>query len=95
MESMKQSLWSFAADAYQNFENAKNLIALEEANLEIIREHNSIAMERFRKASITTVELRQAQLNLVEAQNRIINARFVLKQSELQILWVMGRLVAE
>lgn len=95
LESMKQSLWSFAADAYQNFENAKNLIALEESNLDIIREHNSIAMERFRKASITTVELRQAQLNLVEAQNRIINARFVLKQSELQILWVMGRLVVE
>jgi outer membrane protein len=92
LESMKQSLWSFAADAYQNFENAKSLITLEESNLEIIREHNSIAMERFRKASITTVELRQAQLNLVEAQNRIINARFVLKQSELQILWVMGKL---
>ena len=44
LESMKQSLWSFAADAYQNFENAKNLIALEEAILEITREHNSIAI---------------------------------------------------
>ena len=47
-------------------------------------------MERFRKATITTVELRQAQLNLVEAQNRIINARYTLKQSETQIRYIMG-----
>lgn len=92
IQSLKQSLWSFAADAYQNFENAKKLIALEEQNLNIIREHNSIAMERFRKATITTVELRQAQLNLVDAQNRIINARYTLKQSEIQVLYAMGKL---
>jgi len=69
------------------------LIELEEQNLNIIREHNNIAMERFRKATITTVELRQAQLNLVEAQNRIINARYILKQSEVRLLYVMGRLI--
>ncbi len=93
IDNVKQALISQAALAYQNFENAKGLIQLEEKNLEIIREHNSIAMERFRKATITTVELRQAQLNLVEAQNRIINARYVLKQSELNLHYVMGALV--
>ncbi len=93
MDNVKQSLMSQAALAYQNFENANRLIQLEEKNLEIIREHNSIAMERFRKATITTVELRQAQLNLVEAQNRIINARYTLKQSEIQIKFAMGSLV--
>jgi outer membrane protein len=92
IDFIKQTLQSAAADAFQNFDNARQLIALEESNLQIIREHNSIAMERFRKATITTVELRQAQLNLVEAQNRIINARYVLKQSEATLLWVMGRL---
>lgn len=95
IESVKQSLTALAANAYQNYENAKRQIELEENNLVIIREHNFISMERFRKASITTVELRQAQLNLVDAQNRIINSRFILKQSEVQLLYVMGKLVSE
>ncbi len=90
IENVKQNLLSIAALAYQNFDNAKSQIALEEQNLEVIKEHNSISMERFRKASITTVELRQAQLNLVEAQNRIINARYTLAQSIAQVGFVMG-----
>lgn len=93
--NVKNDLTSLAANAYQNYENANRQIGLEEQNLAIIREHNAISMERFRKASITTVELRQAQLNLIEAQNRIINSRFVLRQSEAQILYVMGRLVEQ
>lgn len=93
IDNTKQALLTQAAIAYQNFENAKSLIALEEKNLEVIRENNYISMERFRKATITTVELRQAQLNLVEAQNRIINARYTLKESETQIRYIMGALV--
>ncbi len=93
--NVKNDLNSLAANAYQNYENANRQIGLEEQNLAIIREHNAISMERFRKASITTVELRQAQLNLIEAQNRIINSRFILRQSEAQILYVMGRLVEQ
>ncbi len=95
IENVKQSLTVLAANAYQNYENAKQQIELEQNNLILIREHNAISMERFRKASITTVELRQAQLNLVDAQNRIINSRFILKQSEAQLLYVMGKLVNE
>lgn len=93
--NVKNDLNSLAANAYQNYENANRQIGLEEQNLAIIREHNAISMERFRKASITTVELRQAQLNLIEAQNRIINSRFILRLSEAQILYVMGRLVEQ
>lgn len=93
IQNVKQTLTTLAANAYQNFENAKLQIELEEKNLVVIREHNAISMERFRKASITTVELRQAQLNLVDAQNRIINSRFILKQSEATLLYVMGKLV--
>lgn len=93
IDATKHFLRSIAAEAYQNYNNALQLIELEEQNLNIIREHNNIAMERFRKATITTVELRQAQLNLVEAQNRIINARYILKQSEVQLLYVMGKLI--
>jgi outer membrane protein TolC len=93
IDNVKQSLIAQAALAYQNFDNAKRQIELEEHNLEVIREDNMISMERFRKASITTVELRQSQLNLVEAQSRIINARYTLKQSEVQLRYIMGSLI--
>jgi len=52
-----------------------------------------IAMERFRKASITSVELRQTQVNLIESQTRMINARYQMKQAEADVMLVMGKLV--
>jgi outer membrane protein TolC len=49
--------------------------------MEVVKENNFIAMERFRKGSITTVELRQTQLNYIETQTRLINAMYQMKQA--------------
>jgi outer membrane protein len=90
---IKNNLMSDLATAYNNFKNAQRRYDLATENLKVVQENNVIAMERFRKASITAVELRQVQINMVEAQVAQINARYEMKQAEADVLLVMGKLV--
>lgn len=92
-QRIRNDLLSSLNNAYVTYQNAKRQHELELGNLEVIRENNQIAMERFKKASITTVEFRQTQIDLVESQTRVINAVYLMKQAEADILVIMGKLV--
>jgi outer membrane protein TolC len=89
----RNSLLTSLSNAYSTYKNAKRVYELELSNLDVIKENNSIAMERFKKASITTVEFRQTQLDLIESQTRVINSVYLMKQAEADILLIMGKLV--
>jgi outer membrane protein TolC len=92
-QRIRNDLLSSLNNAYVTYQNAKRQHELELGNLDVIRENNLIAMERFKKASITTVEFRQTQIDLVESQTRVINAVYLMKQAEADILVIMGKLV--
>lgn len=92
-KALKNNLLTALSNAYLNYENGKKQYELELNNLEVIKENNVIAMERFKKASITTVEFRQTQLDFVESQNRMINALYQMKQAEADALLILGKLV--
>lgn len=92
-DQIKNDLQTSLANAFNSNENAQKKFALEKHTLEVVKENNMIAMERFRKGSITTVELRQTQLDYIESQTRMINAQYQMKQAEADILLIMGRLV--
>ena len=92
-EQIKNDLQTSLANAFNSNENAQKKYALEIKNLEVVKENNMIAMERFRKGSITTVELRQTQINFIESQTRMINAMYQMKQAEADVLLIMGKLV--
>lgn len=92
-KALKNNLLTALSNAYLNYENGKKQYELELNNLDVIKENNVIAMERFKKASITTVEFRQTQLDFVESQNRMINALYQMKQAEADALLILGKLV--
>ena len=90
---IRNNLLTALSNAYATYKNAKRTNELELSNLEVIRENNAIAMQRFKKATITTVEFRQTQLDLIESQTRVINSVYLMKQAEADILLIMGKLV--
>ncbi|MES2649934.1 MAG: TolC family protein [Bacteroidota bacterium] len=92
-DQIKIDLQTALANAFNSNENAYKKFALEKQTLEVVKENNMIAMERFRKGSITTVELRQTQINFIESQSRMINAMYQMKQAEADVLLIMGKLV--
>ena len=80
-------------NAYVNYENAKKILVIEEENIVFAKENVSIALETFKRGATTFVELRTAQQSLAEAYTRLINARYLAKVAEIELLRLNGGLL--
>lgn len=78
---------------FAQYEDALSLIELEKENLTYTEKSLDIALERFRLGTINSVELREAQLSLLNAENRLISAQIEAKTAETELLRLSGRLV--
>ena len=76
--------------AFEEFLNASHVAEVERVNVKIAEENNFISTERFKKLQGNTIELRQAQLSLIEAQDRYINALFREKLAATAIQLILG-----
>jgi outer membrane protein len=74
--------------AYEEYENAVKTSEIERANVKLAEENNFISTERFRKLQGNSIELRQAQESLSNAQDRFIDSRFriVLAATTMQLI---------
>jgi outer membrane protein TolC len=81
--------------AYDAFSNAVAISEVERQNVELARENNLISTERFRKLQSNSIELRQAQLSLIEAQDRYINAAFRAKLASTTLQFIAGDVTAD
>ncbi|TVQ66108.1 MAG: TolC family protein [Balneolaceae bacterium] len=78
--------------AYSTYLQSLELIHLEEQNLENAELTLEIALERFRLGTITSLEFREAQRTLLQAENRLISAKFDAKIAETELLQLSGSL---
>ncbi len=91
-EQLRNQLQGSLTNAYLNYTNSLRLVALEQKNLELVKENNYINLERFKKLSITSVELRQGQINYTDAKTRLINAQYQSKVAEAEMLLLTGEI---
>jgi outer membrane protein len=80
-------------NAYANYNSAKQILLVEEENIGAAKENVSIALETFKRGATTYVELRTAQQSLAEAYTRLINARYLAKVAEIELLRLNGDLL--
>lgn len=80
-------------NAAVNFDNAKKILLIEEETIQLAKENMFIAMESFKRAVTTFIELRTAQQSLADAYNRLITARYNAKVAETELLRLSGRLL--
>lgn len=92
-EAIKLSLERELYSTYISYENNIQLHKMEEQNREVARENNEIAIERYRVGTSSPLELREAQLNLLEANLRFLNAAYSIKTGEIDLLMLSGSLV--
>jgi len=81
--------------AYDEYRNALEISAVEQKNVTLARENNFISTERFKKLQSNSIELRQAQLSLIEAQDRYITAAFRAKVASVNLQWLSGEIVVD
>jgi outer membrane protein len=80
-------------NAYVNYDNARKVLLIEEENILLAKENTNIAMESFKRGVSTFIEQRTAQQSLEEAYNRLINARYLAKVAETELLRLSGDLL--
>lgn len=86
LEESLLNAWTTHATAVQR-------VALEAENLTGSRTQVDVALESYRLGAITSVELRDVQLGLIAAEQRLILAHYQAKMAELQLKWLAGSLV--
>jgi outer membrane protein len=81
------------SNTFKDYEYQKQALVLEEENINLARENVNIAFARFRQGVASYIELREAQISLATASNRLIAARYNTKLAETELLRLKGDLV--
>jgi len=81
------------ANALGNYKNRLDIFRMLEQNVVTARNNYERSQERYKIGQITSVELRQAQINLLNAQTFKSLAKYQAKLSELELLQLTGQLL--
>jgi outer membrane protein TolC len=92
-ENQRSLINTGISNAFKDYEYQKRALALEEENIQLAKENVAIALERFRQGVSTNLELREAQISLQDAYNRLIAARYNTKIAEIELLRLKGDII--
>ena len=92
IETMSTQVTRDLVNAFTEYDNATQTADIERRNTLLAKENNFISTERFRKLQSNSIELRTAQLSLIDAQDKLINALFRAKLAEISIKLLAGEL---
>lgn len=81
------------SNAFKDYVLQKDLLVLEEENIQLAKENVVIALARFKQGLFTNLELREAQISLEQGYNRLIAARYNTKLAETELLRQKGELI--
>ena len=95
IEDLSTQIQSNVSRAYLNYANSLETIVIEEESVDLARQNVTTALERFELGTITSIELREVQETLIQAQSLLLFALFEAKQSEIELLRLTGRLIEE
>ncbi len=92
LNQQKVALESQLASFYHSYQTNLELIKIEAENVEIARQNLDITLAKFRIGTITTIEVRTAQQNFIEASVRYATAQYQTKISEINLKELAGTL---
>ena len=92
-DALELSLQGSVNKAYVNYTNNIQLVNLEKSNVEIALENEQIALDRYELGAGTSLELREAQRNAVDGQNRLLDAQLAAKLAEIELLRLSGSIL--
>src|SRR5436190_8290847 len=92
-DSQKSTLNLNVLNFFKEYELQKKMLELEETNILLAKENVNIQLELFRLGSSTIIQLRDAQLSLADAYDRLIAARYNTKLAETELMRLKGELI--
>ncbi len=92
LRELENQLTGDLSSAFVSYQNKITLIELENANVEVAKENADIALDRYKVGRSNALELRESQQNAVEAESRLLNAIYLAKVAEVNLLAISGNL---
>jgi len=92
LEKTKLEVSTQLLTAYQNYSTYLDLVKLEQRNVDIAKENLDITLVKYRLGSIAPLELREAQRNSIDAQNRFIEMQYQAKLAEITLKELSGNI---
>jgi outer membrane protein TolC len=90
---LEQGLTADLANFWQAYRNNIQIIGIEQENLRAARENLEIARERYLLGDLSGIEMREAQQSLLQAEERILTARYNTKMCEISLLLISGNVL--
>lgn len=81
------------SNAFDNYQNAREVLLIQEETILLAHENVFIALEGFKRGVTTFIELRTAQISLEGAYTELITARYQAKVAETELLRLSGQLI--
>jgi outer membrane protein TolC len=78
--------------AYNTYNTNIQLLDIEYSNYKTAIENADIALERFRLGISDYLQFRDAQVNLLTAENRLLTALYNIKEMEIELMRLSGRI---
>ena len=92
-ERLKQSLLADITNLWQAYVNNLKMLKLERENIITAQQSHEIAMERYMLGNLSGIEMREAQKNLLDAEERILTAQYSTKLCEISLLQISGKIM--
>lgn len=91
---IEQALMADLANFWQAYQNNLEVIKLETQNLIAAKENYEIALERYLLGTLSGVDMRDAQINLLDAEERILTAKYNTKLCEISLMQISGNILS-
>lgn len=92
-QDLELSLKAQLERLWKSYVNNQLLLSLAEENLKAAAEHHEAAQERFMLGNLSGIEMRQAEQNLLDARERLVDTQFSTKACEISLLNISGQVV--
>lgn len=92
-KSLEQSVYSEVLNAHASYQNLLFVYRAQRDNVTTAEDNFQRSEDAYALGQLSSVEFRQAQLNLLQAEQALSKARYDAKNAEFQLLAVMGILV--
>jgi outer membrane protein TolC len=92
-QQLQQSLHADITNLWQAYLNNLKMLKLERENLITAQQNHEIAIERYMLGNLSGIEMREAQKNLLDAEERILTAEYSTKLCEISLLQISGKIM--
>lgn len=92
-DNQKSILTLAIINSYNDYEQQKRALLLEEESILLARENVDILFQVYKLNSTTLIQLKEAEKSLGDAYNRLIAARYSTKLAETELLRLKGELI--